>query len=88
MLPYLAQGESLFLPNVTNKSLRTDVSGSNSAIEDGAVLGGLLGNLRSKSQLPQALKIFQHLRKERGEAIATESFQQVRCSSQFSIRED
>ena len=51
--------------------------GANSAIEDGAVLGLLLGKIESKRQLPQALKMYERLRKARGETIAKESFKQV-----------
>jgi hypothetical protein len=47
------------------------VQGANSATEDGSVLG-------LKQQLPQALKIYERLRKARGETIAKESFKQVR----------
>ena len=51
--------------------------GANSAIEDGAVLGILLGHLRSKDQLPKALQMYQKLRKTRGDAIVKETFKQV-----------
>jgi salicylate hydroxylase len=51
--------------------------GANSAVEDGAVLGLLLGHMQSKSQLPQALKLYERLRKTRGEAIAKETFKQA-----------
>jgi len=51
--------------------------GANSAIEDGAVLGLLLGHLNTKDQLPQALKMYERLRKSRGDAIARETFKQV-----------
>ncbi|OCL07385.1 FAD/NAD(P)-binding domain-containing protein [Glonium stellatum] len=50
--------------------------GANSSIEDGAVLGRLLANISSRSQLPQALQLFQQLRKTRGEAIVRETFKQ------------
>ncbi|KAF1997773.1 FAD binding domain-containing protein [Amniculicola lignicola CBS 123094] len=64
MLPYLAQG-------------------ANSSIEDGAVLGLLLSSTSSspfvgKSQLPARLKLFEKLRKKRGEAIVRETFKQRR----------
>lgn len=52
--------------------------GANSAIEDGAVLGLLLDNMTSRKQLPQALDMYQELRKARGEAIVRETFKQVR----------
>lgn len=51
--------------------------GANSAIEDGTVLGLLLGHMQSKDQLPQALKMYEALRKTRGEAIVKEAFKQV-----------
>ncbi|WPH03792.1 FAD/NAD(P)-binding domain-containing protein [Acrodontium crateriforme] len=50
--------------------------GANSSIEDGAVLGKLLAALESKEQLPQALHLYQTLRKKRGEAIVRETFAQ------------
>lgn len=51
--------------------------GANSALEDGAVLGLLLGHLKTKEQLPQALKLYEKLRKARGDAIVKEAFKQV-----------
>ncbi|KAE8381440.1 hypothetical protein BDV26DRAFT_301536 [Aspergillus bertholletiae] len=50
--------------------------GANSSLEDGAVLGGLLGHMKSKSQLPEILRLYQSLRKSRGEAIVKETFKQ------------
>ncbi|KAI1340738.1 hypothetical protein F5Y15DRAFT_377793 [Xylariaceae sp. FL0016] len=50
--------------------------GANSAIEDGSVLGLLLGHIQTREQLPQALKIYEELRKARGEAIVKEAFKQ------------
>jgi salicylate hydroxylase len=60
MLPYLAQG-------------------ANSSLEDGAVLGFLLGKVgrgKKREQLPAVAKMYQKLRKERGELIAKETFKQ------------
>jgi salicylate hydroxylase len=51
--------------------------GANSAIEDGAVLGLLLGAVESHYHIPQALKLYEQLRKSRGEAIVRETFKQV-----------
>lgn len=51
--------------------------GANSALEDGAVLGHLLGKLKTRSQLPHALKLYEQLRKTRGEAVVRETFKQV-----------
>jgi salicylate hydroxylase len=60
MLPYLAQG-------------------ANSSLEDGAVLGYLLGKVsteKKEEQLPKVAKLYQELRKERGEKIQRETFKQ------------
>ena len=53
--------------------------GANSSLEDGAVLGYLLGKVdegRKKEQLPRVAELYQNLRKERGELIAKETFKQ------------
>ena len=52
--------------------------GANSSVEDGAVLGLLLAPERftSKAQLSETLRLFQQLRKARGEGIARETFKQ------------
>jgi salicylate hydroxylase len=60
MLPYLAQG-------------------ANSSLEDGAVLGYLLGKVRQETkseQLPKMARLYEGLRKERGEGIQKETFKQ------------
>jgi salicylate hydroxylase len=51
--------------------------GANSSLEDGAVLGLLLGKIASKKQLPGVLRVYERLRKKRGEAIVRETFKQV-----------
>jgi len=50
--------------------------GANSSLEDGAVLGSLLGHVSRKDQLPAALDLYQKIRKQRGEAIVRETFKQ------------
>ena len=55
--------------------------GANSSLEDGAVLGLLLGHMKRKSQLPQILRLYERLRKSRGEAIVRETFKQVRTAN-------
>ncbi|KAI2634039.1 hypothetical protein GGS21DRAFT_519742 [Xylaria nigripes] len=50
--------------------------GANSAMEDGAVLGLLLGSIKTRDQLPKALRMYQELRKARGEAIVKETYDQ------------
>ncbi|KAJ5683988.1 uncharacterized protein N7477_000333 [Penicillium maclennaniae] len=50
--------------------------GANSSLEDGAVLGLLLGHMTDKKQLPRILRLYESLRKSRGEAIVRETFKQ------------
>lgn len=45
-------------------------------MEDGAVLGYVLAAVDSKKQLPDALKLYEQLRKKRGETIVKETFAQ------------
>lgn len=51
--------------------------GANSSLEDGAVLGLILGKIKDKGQLPGALRMYESLRKRRGEAIVRETFKQA-----------
>lgn len=62
--------------------------GANSAIEDGAVLGLLLGKLESKDDLPKALELYEKLRKTRGDAIVKEAFKQVRHYAREHVMSD
>ncbi|KAJ5539764.1 hypothetical protein N7513_008096 [Penicillium frequentans] len=50
--------------------------GANSSMEDGAALGMILKSVTNKKQLPDALHMFEKLRKLRSEAIAKETFKQ------------
>jgi len=53
--------------------------GANSSLEDGAVLGYLLGKVeysKRKFQLPRMAQMYQELRKARGEGIAKMTFEQ------------
>jgi len=59
--------------------------GANSAIEDGAVLGLLLGAVESQGDIPRMLKLYEQLRKSRGEAIVRETFKQVRKRLRFIL---
>ena len=52
--------------------------GANSSIEDGIVIGLLLGKMTSRDQLPQAIRLYEKMRKARGETIARESLLQVK----------
>ena len=51
--------------------------GANSSLEDGAVLGRLLGRVKDEESIPTAISLYETLRKRRGEAIAQETFRQV-----------
>ncbi|KAL6234937.1 hypothetical protein BDW75DRAFT_240634 [Aspergillus navahoensis] len=66
----------VFVGDACHPMLPYLAQGANSSLEDGAVLGGLLGHLRHKSQLPKILKLYESLRKNRGEAIVRETFKQ------------
>ena len=50
--------------------------GANSSLEDGAVLGGVLGYVTSKDQVREAVTLYERLRKARGEAIVKQTFEQ------------
>lgn len=50
--------------------------GANSSVEDGAVLGRVLSYVRRKDQIPEAVRLYEKLRKTRGEAIVRETFEQ------------
>ncbi|KAJ9131778.1 FAD binding domain-containing protein [Pleurostoma richardsiae] len=66
----------VFMGDACHPMLPYLAQGANSAVEDGAVLGLLLGHLSSKDQLPKALKLYEKLRKARGDAIVKEAFKQ------------
>jgi salicylate hydroxylase len=67
----------VFMGDACHPMLPYLAQGANSSIEDGAVLGLILGHVRSRGQLPGALKMYEILRKKRGEAIVRETFRQV-----------
>jgi salicylate hydroxylase len=60
--------------------------GANSSLEDGAVLGELLGKMTNKAQLPDVLRLYERLRKERGEAIVRETFKQVGFTKKLPLQ--
>lgn len=68
----------VFLGDSAHSMLPYLAQGANSSLEDGAVLGYVLAALERRDQLPQALGLFQRLRKKRGEAIVRETFAQRR----------
>ncbi|GLA24421.1 hypothetical protein AnigIFM63326_000468 [Aspergillus niger] len=67
----------VFIGDACHPMLPYLAQGANSSLEDGAVLGGLLGHMKHKSDLPAILRIYEKLRKSRGEAIVRETFKQV-----------
>ncbi|KAH3141723.1 hypothetical protein KXW18_001739 [Aspergillus fumigatus] len=66
----------VFLGDACHPMLPYLAQGANSSLEDGAVLGQLLGHMKNKSHLPQILRLYERLRKSRGEAIVKETFKQ------------
>ncbi|BCS12277.1 hypothetical protein ALUC_50323S [Aspergillus luchuensis] len=67
----------VFIGDACHPMLPYLAQGANSSLEDGAVLGGLLGHMKHKSDLPAILRLYEKLRKSRGEAIVRETFKQV-----------
>ncbi|KAI9925550.1 hypothetical protein MW887_005931 [Aspergillus wentii] len=65
-----------FIGDACHPMLPYLAQGANSSLEDGAVLGLLLGHMKNKSQLPQILRLYESMRKSRGEAIVRETFKQ------------
>ncbi|EUC40261.1 hypothetical protein COCMIDRAFT_109280 [Bipolaris oryzae ATCC 44560] len=66
----------VFIGDACHPMLPYLAQGANSAIEDGTVLGLLLGLIQSKEHLHPALELYQNLRKTRGELIVRETFKQ------------
>ena len=58
----------------------TDIANSENklfrALEDGAVLGTLLGKIDSKSQIPAVTEVYDRIRRERISKIREETFRQ------------
>ncbi|KAF7719711.1 Aromatic-ring hydroxylase-like protein [Penicillium ucsense] len=66
----------VFIGDACHPMLPYLAQGANSSLEDGAVLGLLLGRMSNKSQLPRILRLYESLRKSRGESIVRETFKQ------------
>ena len=75
------QGNFVLIGDSCHPMLPYLAQGANSSIEDGGVLGRLLGSVRSKGQLRPAIKLYEQLRKSRSEAIVRETFHQVGAGS-------
>ncbi|KAI0385870.1 FAD/NAD(P)-binding domain-containing protein [Hypomontagnella monticulosa] len=69
-------GKFVFVGDSCHPMLPYLGQGANSAIEDGAVLGRLLGHIQKKEQLGKVLSMYEQLRKPRGDAIVKEAFGQ------------
>ncbi len=76
-----AKGTFLMMGDCCHPMLPYLAQGANSSLEDGAVVGYLLGKVDGKgegkaAQLRKAAEMYQSLRKERGEGIQRETFKQ------------
>lgn len=69
-------GKFVLLGDACHATLPYLAQGAAMAVEDGAVLGGLLGKLEDKSQLGAVLAIYESLRKKRTTRIVLESTNQ------------
>ncbi|KAH8672806.1 hypothetical protein BGZ60DRAFT_430114 [Tricladium varicosporioides] len=73
------QGTFVMMGDCCHPMLPYLAQGANSSLEDGAVLGYLLGKVSQSSkstQLPKVAQMYQSLRKNRGETIQKEAFKQ------------
>jgi salicylate hydroxylase len=67
-----------FLGDACHPMLPYMAQGAGSAIEDGAALGIILSKVKSRQELPDALKAYQNLRVPRSTALQKWSMKQVR----------
>ncbi|MCJ1475949.1 hypothetical protein MMC13_004613 [Lambiella insularis] len=67
-------GEFIMAGNACHPMLPYMAQGANSALEDGASIGTLLGKIDSKSQIPEMTRIYQEIRKERVLRFREETF--------------
>ena len=70
------QGTFVMAGDACHPMLPYLAQGANSSIEDGAVLGWLLGRCRDKRDLRAMARMYEAVRKERGETMARETFGQ------------
>ena len=71
---YSKQGTFVMAGDACHPILPYMAQGTNSAFEDGATLGALLGKLKSKSQIPAMMRAYDSIRKERTLEIRAETF--------------
>lgn len=79
-----AKGTCVLIGDSCHPMLPYLAQGANSALEDGAVLGRLLGHVTAKSQLCSAITLYEKLRQTRSKAIIQETFQQVSLQTNLS----
>ena len=72
-----SQGNFVLIGDSCHPMLPYLAQGANSSVEDGGVLGRLLGGVKSKEQLKPAIELYEQLRKARSEAIVRETFHQA-----------
>ncbi|KAI9804115.1 MAG: hypothetical protein M1825_001517 [Sarcosagium campestre] len=72
-----SQGTFIMAGDSCHPMLPYLAQGANSSLEDGAVLGRILKYVKSKDEIPKATELYQSVRKDRGEKIARETFEQV-----------
>lgn len=70
------RGNFVFLGDACHPMLPYLAQGANSSLEDGAVLGYILSHMTEHGDLPASLRLYERLRKTRGEAIVRETFAQ------------
>lgn len=72
------EGNFVLLGNSCHPMLLYLAQGAASVIQDGAVLGVVLGKVELRSQIPKATEIWQGLRKQRSQFLVKEWYAQVR----------
>ncbi|RMD42239.1 hypothetical protein DV735_g2887, partial [Chaetothyriales sp. CBS 134920] len=70
------QGNFVMAGDACHPMLPYLAQGANSSLEDGAVLGRLLGHVRHRSDIRRVVKLYEAVRKERNDAMALEAFKQ------------
>jgi salicylate hydroxylase len=70
------KGNFVLMGDACHPMLPYLAQGANSSLEDGAVLGGVLAYVKGKKQVKEAVRMYERLRKARGEAIVKQTFEQ------------
>ena len=78
-----------FLGDACHPMLPYLAQGAGSSLEDGAALGILLSEAKTREDLPRLLKLYEELRKPRSSALQQRSMKQVcSCGSFFGNHAD